>query len=203
MPVDSIALAPLQIVVVIASPDGLFSTKIMPTLRRSCTSAGCHASPEFIDLRSFPFAAEGSYAMDDIRARLGENPDSHTVQLAVVKVLIDAMQSLYMPPAPTAAIDESGIAAFETWHDQNLEQSPTPFNGRFHAVGKDVDEKERCTCHGDIINGSFKCKIERKDCKDVATATYQVTSAEGVVAYEGGVDGAEFLQLETWLIQLN
>ncbi len=199
-PKPGVKLSPLNIGVTITSQDNIFLTNVMPILEKSCAVNGCHSTPEVIDLRTFPFAAEGSYAMDDIKTRLGENPDPHSVQLELVKVLIDSMRTVYMPPAPIEPIEPEGIASFESWIARDLEQSVEQFQGKFYAVAKDIDGNEKCNCSGEIVNGSFRGNIERTECGDVVNASFQVSDNKGTIVFKGEIDGKVFQELETWQI---
>jgi hypothetical protein len=195
-------LTPLKVLISVALKNSIFSEKINPVLQ-GCASNGCHSVPDVIDLRSFPFKAEGSYALNDINARLGQNADPHTVQLELVKVLIDSMKTLYMPPAPADPISGDRISEFETWQALDLEQPEESFNGSFQLVVKDSVSTEICSLVGNIVNGSFTGTIDRKNCEVASIATYQIFDTEKKVVSTGEISGEQFLKQESCLIQIN
>lgn len=194
-------LAPLKVLISVPIENSIFSEKIEPVLQ-GCSSNGCHSVPEVIDLRSFPFQAEGSYALNDIKARLGQTPDPHTVQMELVKVLIDSMKTLYMPPAPADPISGDMISEFETWKALDLEQAEDEFNGSFLIVAKDQASIEICSLIGNIVKGLYTGTIDRKNCENSLIASYQIFDAEKQIVATGEISGEQFIKLESWVIQI-
>jgi hypothetical protein len=85
---------------------------------------------------------------------------------------------------------------------QDLEQSTKQFQGKFSAAAKDDSGNEKCSMNGEIVNGAFKGTIVREACTGVVHARYQITDNQGDTVKEGEIDGNDFYQLDTWLIQV-
>jgi hypothetical protein len=196
-----VELPPINVVISVGVKDSIFSEKIRPILQ-GCTANGCHSIPEVIDLRAFPFQADGSYALDDIKKRLGQAPDPHTVQLELVKVLIDSMKTLYMPPAPADPLSAETISEFETWQNLGLELPKESFNGTFQIFAKDQAGTEVCNVSGNVVNGSYIGVIDRIKCENLASASYQIVDDQKNVVGKGEISGEQFLKQESWVIHI-
>lgn len=201
-PSDAALPTVLEVVVNVASADGPFAATVQPTLATNCATGGCHATPEVIDLRAYPFAAEGSYAMDDIRARHGDNPDPHVVQVELVKVLIDSMRSVYMPPAPAAPVGGAALAQFDAWLAGDLATAVTPFHGSVTITARDADGVAMCELTGAVDAGTYRGQLDRGSCAGATLAVYEIKTDDGGVVGRGELAGTDFFARSLWKVDL-
>ena len=101
-------------------PQGLF-IQSMNIIKKKCATS-CHLSPEYIQLNQYPFKAEGSYLMDAMIDQFGSNLEMQLVQKEIVKELIRAIDTEYMPPIEyeVAAPSDEEVAILRLWLEKNL-----------------------------------------------------------------------------------
>ena len=176
-----------------------YAEKVVPVIEASCTAGGCHSQSDQIDLRSFPYAAEGSYALDAIRSELGSTPDATEVQRRLVASLVSAMKTDYMPPAwgDAKSVTSVQIEYFETWLAGDLKMEEPPFTGDLIVTGM-KDTEVICKQTWRMNRNILDTVVDLKLCRESLVITYMAIDLLGDRIGEGEVGYSELLKLEKW-----
>lgn len=182
--------------------DDVYKNQVRPIIDRSCTAGGCHAASEVIDLRSFPFPFEGSYTMDDVTAQLGADYDPAEAQKIVVRKLIESVEDDYMPPGgvdvPLVTAEE--LNSFRTWLDSDLKIITNEISATIGLTGTD-GAKEVCTITRPLKTDLENLSLGSKECPDLSTLTYTISSQDGVVLSSGSWSIDELIKISSARIE--